>query len=319
MHAAVIRACVSGAAALALSGVASAQVITDGNSSFNMPVAGTSGAANRTGTGGGAASALTAGGDTTDQLFQQWWWYRVNGVNAREFAFSGRTSNVAAGNTLTLGYTEPEGFDASLVYRLTDGPDSPASCVVDAQMTLRTTSTTPLSMAVFSYIDYDLEGVGTDGAVSVSGTNHVRVTDSPTGFFGEIFAPGANAYQIAAFATVRGFLTDADVDNLASTGLPFTPADFTGAWQWNITLVQNQPVTLRFIFTLNTPADPCAGLPVGDLDGDHDVDLTDLATLLTHFGMPSGATLADGDIDHDGDVDLTDLATLLTSFGSSCP
>lgn len=53
----------------------------------------------------------------------------------------------------------------------------------------------------------------------------------------------------------------------------------------------------------------------GDVDGDGDVDLTDLAFLLTNFGLQSGATRGQGDLDGDGDVDLVDLATLLTNFG----
>lgn len=64
-------------------------------------------------------------------------------------------------------------------------------------------------------------------------------------------------------------------------------------------------------------ADAC-DLP-GNLDGDRDVDLTDLSTLLANFGTGSGATLSTGDIDGDGDVDLTDLSVLLSNFGSSCP
>lgn len=59
---------------------------------------------------------------------------------------------------------------------------------------------------------------------------------------------------------------------------------------------------------------PCRG----DLDGNHTIDLIDLATLLSNFGTPSGATAAQGDIDSDGDVDLADLAVLLTAFGGSC-
>jgi Dockerin type I domain len=57
----------------------------------------------------------------------------------------------------------------------------------------------------------------------------------------------------------------------------------------------------------------------GDVNGDNIVNLTDLATLLTNFGTPSGATREMGDLDADGDVDLTDLATLLTNFGTTCP
>ena len=57
----------------------------------------------------------------------------------------------------------------------------------------------------------------------------------------------------------------------------------------------------------------------GDLDGDNDVDLSDLAQLLAHYGTTSGAAYEDGDLDEDGDVDLSDLAGLLAVYGTSCP
>lgn len=62
------------------------------------------------------------------------------------------------------------------------------------------------------------------------------------------------------------------------------------------------------------------GLPPcpGDLDNDGEVNLTDLAGLLAHFGAPYGASPADGDTDGDHDVDLTDLARLLSNYGTHC-
>jgi photosystem II stability/assembly factor-like uncharacterized protein len=51
----------------------------------------------------------------------------------------------------------------------------------------------------------------------------------------------------------------------------------------------------------------------GDLDGDGDVDLLDLAILLADYECTGGA--CPGDIDGDGSTDLTDLAILLAAFG----
>ena len=96
---------------------ASAQTISDGNSTFSLPAANTSGPAIRTGNGGGTGGTFIAGGDATDQLFQQWWWFRVAG-GTREFGLSNRTGNNASGNTLRLDYSEPEGFRAVLTYVL---------------------------------------------------------------------------------------------------------------------------------------------------------------------------------------------------------
>ena len=62
-----------------------------------------------------------------------------------------------------------------------------------------------------------------------------------------------------------------------------------------------------------------AGVPcAGDLNADNQVDLADLAILLSNFGTPSGALPEDGDIDGDGDVDLADLAVMLSNFGTTC-
>ncbi len=59
-----------------------------------------------------------------------------------------------------------------------------------------------------------------------------------------------------------------------------------------------------------------SGIP-GDLDGDGDVDLSDLAQLLSNYGITGGATYQQGDLDGDGDIDLNDLAALLANYGFS--
>ena len=42
--------------------------------------------------------------------------------------------------------------------------------------------------------------------------------------------PGVDR-QVTAFPVLRDALNDAGLTNLDGTGLPFAPADFTGAWQ----------------------------------------------------------------------------------------
>ena len=60
---------------------------------------------------------------------------------------------------------------------------------------------------------------------------------------------------------------------------------------------------------------------VGDIDGDCDVDLADLAELLAAYNRCTGEPeyLAAADFDSSGCVDLIDLATLLANYGQTCP
>lgn len=55
-----------------------------------------------------------------------------------------------------------------------------------------------------------------------------------------------------------------------------------------------------------------------DLNGDNQVNIADLALLLSNFGMTSGAEYEDGDLDGNGSVDIADLALLLSRFGTFC-
>lgn len=54
---------------------------------------------------------------------------------------------------------------------------------------------------------------------------------------------------------------------------------------------------------------------LGDVDRDHDVDLSDLSLMLSVFGMSVGGEGHPADVNGDGDVSLGDLASLLSNFG----
>jgi hypothetical protein len=57
----------------------------------------------------------------------------------------------------------------------------------------------------------------------------------------------------------------------------------------------------------------------GDVDGDGNVNLVDLAILQSHFGLTSGITRAHGDLNGDGVINRKDVAILAADFGRSTP
>lgn len=106
------------------------------------------------------------------------------------------------------------------------------------------------------------------------------------------------------------------IDDIFLSGVPLDAAD-----TYTVTLTFEDEVatwgnggTLTLDNLSLAPPVTCTG----DLNGDNAVNLTDLAQLLSNFGLGSGATLSQGDLNGDGAVSLTDLATLLANFGTVC-
>lgn len=90
------------------------------------------------------------------------------------------------------------------------------------------------------------------------------------------------------------------------------------------TLVQrnNPPAFSPVTAATVTYAAPSISFSVGgsscpeDLDGNNAVDISDLAILLSQFGLSGPGHSAD--INHDNNVDISDLAMLLSAFGLPC-
>ena len=124
------------------------------------------------------------------------------------------------------------------------------------------------------------------------------------------------------------------IDAADDTAIPLDVSDLDGDGDTSERIPLDLAGLPRFVNHPNTPdtgvADPPEypqvvdigayefGIP-GDLDGDCDVDLSDLVQLLANYGTMGGAAYDNGDIDGDGDVDLSDLAALLSDYGDSCP
>jgi endonuclease/exonuclease/phosphatase family metal-dependent hydrolase len=170
-------------------------------------------------------------------------------------------------------------------------------------------------------IDALLEG-GSNGLPT--GLNDVRVeslygAQFPT-FLGNTYSTRYSLnsrydYILASDAIFAAFDTNADQtvdqDELNAAGFVYISGDddgqqASGDVDATTNASDHAPVAVDF---------PVPGGISGDLDRDGDVDLSDLAILLSNYGMLSGANPEEGDLDGDGDVDLSDLAELLANYG----
>lgn len=246
------KTALSALALLAIGASASAQTITDGNALFRFNVG--------TAPSGAGLSDFLPEGVAPDHLFQNWWWYRVNGVNTQEVNFpwnNGAATNGVVGpaNTLTNARTGLEGglFDATLQHVLTDGTAAGQANLLHS-MTVTNRGQSDLSIALFHYIDFDVNGVTANNTAMINaGEIRMRTTHPASGQFAEFLGQGANAFQVSSFATLRTQLTNAVVDNLNNTGVPHT-GDFTGAYQWNLLIAPGGTATIYSAISTNASA-----------------------------------------------------------------
>jgi hypothetical protein len=138
----------------------------------------------------------------------------------------------------------------------------------------------------------------------------------------DTFSNGDRAFaDTVKLITTTGDLPDPPVQLLDADGGALDPNSVVpdGVGLYDFYYVPERDELLILDFSQRSLLVFGVGVPCpGDLDGDNDVDLADLAQLLGNYGMTSGATYEDGDLDGDGDVDLADLAELLGEYGTIC-
>jgi hypothetical protein len=225
-----------------------------------------------TGTGLGTADFRpdNVAGLIGDRMTTNTWFWRINGVDTREFQFSsaagfGFTEAGSGTSTGTRSWTGLGGgaFNALQTITLTDGANAGEAVVVQT-MQITNLTNNPLDISLFHHSDLDLNGTfGGDSAILLS-SDTIQNTDGPQGLVWQ--GTGANAYQVAAFNTLAPLHTNAVVDNLNNSGLPFGPGDFTGSFQWNNVIAAGGSITVTSIYTAYNVPGP-AGLALLGLAG----------------------------------------------------
>lgn len=200
------------------------------------------------------------GGATTDHMFGGWWYYRVSG-DTRERPFGIYTnsaggalagSSTYAGNTATYNWSETDSaavvrFNAVYTSVLTDGP-TPGSATLANTFSITNPGSVPLVISLFNYADFDVNA-SAGGDAATGNINSMTITEGSTSIV--FSASNASAFQVAAFAAIRDLLLNANVDNLDNSGLPFGPGDFTGAYQWNLTIQPGTTVDVQSTWAIS--------------------------------------------------------------------
>jgi hypothetical protein len=179
---------------------------------------------------------------TGDMLFEDGWWFRVQG-DTQEFFFPAPTTTTcaAAAGTITWDDVGARGlFRATNTLTLTSAAAGSGELILSMSIT-NLSAVNPLVISLFHGADFDVNGsAATDNGTLLAANNYIRITDTTTGFAEyRAFGPPSDAFLVRPFATttdVFGLLADTAISNFDNTTLPATNIDFTGAFQWNLTI-----------------------------------------------------------------------------------
>ena len=249
LSALVIAALVTPGVALALGSITDGDV-TFSYTSFNQGFRNTTDT-DYTGAGAG------------DQMWESWWFFRVTG-DTREYAFAAPdTDDYSLGNYATLDWADVNArglFSAQLNVAIVD-PGVGGNLYQEMNIT----AVGSLILEVFHYTDYDVGGTpGDDTAVldSAAGDIQITVTDGGTGDFVPFIGYGADHYEVTPWRALLTDLTNnGNTGDLGDTGLPFATGDFTGGFQWSVSLNAGETATLMSQFGANAPLLPPIAMP----------------------------------------------------------
>ncbi|MCW5934798.1 MAG: PEP-CTERM sorting domain-containing protein [Fimbriimonadia bacterium] len=227
-----------------------------------------------------------------DHLFQHWWWYRGTG-DTREYALSNRVNGGQSGNTGFLVYREPvAGVSNALEIRLdftftglaAHGTNfqNLGSNLVTIKWTIKNISNNALTVDLFNYSDFDivgpsatggsndrarLEGFDSDGGwIKIWDTTNPLTTPTASSAEGVNFVAGPNhlhAWKVGAWSSTRLGMTDTLVSNLDNMTATFGPADYSGAYQWRVTLQPGQGASSGMSAGINAVPEPASLLALG--------------------------------------------------------
>lgn len=194
-----------------------------------------------------------------DHATEQWWYFRLQG-DTRETPFNASMAGFSqsyGGGLATLTFNQPGVFNGTMSYRM---PNEviviPGASQVIAYMRIENVSGAPLTLSLFHYLDFDVFGAAGDSA-GMDSPMVLWVRDQVVqSHFGQYSATNASFFRAGAATVSELGLFDANVDNFANDGLPFGPGDFSGAFQWDVTIPTGEDFTASASFAIIPVPEP---------------------------------------------------------------
>jgi len=186
--------------------------------------------------------------DGLSQLHSQAFWFRlgddpeqsihtslvINAEGTSDLNFDGNP------DALFVRYLDPSNrFKIETRYTLDGGAPGSGISDLGEQISITSTSATPLNFHFFQYAEFDLRATpGGDTAVFTN-PNAVRQTQGPQEVSETVLTPVASHREVAFFPTTLNALNDGSPTILSDTNGPLGPGNVTWANEWDFLLQPN--------------------------------------------------------------------------------
>ena len=315
-----------------LAGMAHAQSITHGDSTFS--VTSTAFTPVFSSTFGDATWKMDATGP--DVAYKYSWYYRQQRRNTN-FQFGALQTGAifTQGRKMRITFTDnganpfgEERFNADLVITLKDGP-TPNSARLFSKMRVQNSPNNSAGKVFqfFNLSDLDMPNGTPNASVDDAATYAPTVitqTESSSTDVARMIALNPNRVELSSGLTLRNKLASgsASLANLPGDPIASTTNDNGSAFQWTVTLAVGEWATLYHGLAYNLPAyaqDPCpADLHADDVVDDN--DFVQFAAAYNELLCPELPAFCDADLNDDGFVDDSDFVLFAGAYNELlCP
>jgi hypothetical protein len=202
--------------------------------------------------------------DGKGQLSQAWFWLRQDPSSAQvSFDQLGQPLGLSwTSASATINYL-PQGLKVTLSFTLNGGISGSHASSLEETVSIQNTNNSPVSLHVYDYTDFDLNGESGGDTLSFPSTNLVLQQGKATTATQSVQGQTPSFWEGSWYALTLDKVQTASPAMLSDQITPNQPGDQTFAYQWDVSLAAGQ----TFVVTLNNSVQPEGVLLEASLSG----------------------------------------------------